>query len=298
MGIRTDKQISSNPFKARDILCHVVSILLATVLLMNVPCVFAADLGLIEPQALARDQAAWVVLDARSAADWRAGHIPGARSFSWEDHTGTDEKGVRYKIRPPQELASALGALGIDEKTPVVVYGDADKDWGGEGWNVWVMTLLGHKGPVRLLDGGIRAWRAAGLPLKTGDEKYTGKPAGYRLTLRQRADISTTELRTLMGSVAIVDTRSNWEWFRRSIPTAVHIPWDKFHTGRENRPIAQAELKKLLSRHGIDPMKPVVYYCSGGIRSAYAWMVHELSGLPPARNYEGGMEEWKRAGPR
>jgi thiosulfate/3-mercaptopyruvate sulfurtransferase len=43
--------------------------------------------------------------------------------------------------------------------------------------------------------------------------------------------------------------------------------------------------------------RPVVYYCKGGIRSAYAWMVHVLAGFPGACNFEGGMEEWKTVFP-
>jgi thiosulfate/3-mercaptopyruvate sulfurtransferase len=95
--------------------------------------VSAANLGLIEPAVLNGEQAKWVVLDARPKAEWQAGHIPGARSFCWENYTRTDEKGVEYRVLPPQQLAAALADMGIDEKTPVVVYGDADTSWGGEG---------------------------------------------------------------------------------------------------------------------------------------------------------------------
>ena len=129
----------------------------------NFTSALAHDVGLIEPRALARNPAAWVVLDARPKSQWQAGHIPGARSFSWEDYTGTDGKGIPYKVRPPREMAEGLGAMGIDEKTPVTVYGDADKSWGGEGWTVWVLAWLGQKGPIRLLDGGIQEWRAGGI---------------------------------------------------------------------------------------------------------------------------------------
>ena len=58
----------------------------------------AADLALLDPQTLAKAPSAWVVLDARPRSEWQAGHIPGARSFSWEEYTRTDEKGVRYKV--------------------------------------------------------------------------------------------------------------------------------------------------------------------------------------------------------
>lgn len=254
----------------------------------------AANLGLIEPAALYREQAKWVVLDARPKSEWQAGHIPGARSFCWENYTRTDEKGVEYRVFPPQQLAAALADMGIDEKTPVVVYGDADTSWGGEGWDAWVLSWLGHKGPIRLLNGGIQAWRARNLPLAKGAEKPVAQKARYQVSLNPRIDITTEELDRLKGSLAVVDVRSTLEWLKGRVPGAVRIPWDDFHTGKDRRPLPPAQLKKLLEKHGVQTTKPVVYYCAGGIRSGYAWLVHELAGLPGARNYEGGMAAWQK----
>ena len=127
--------------------------LLVSVLLSSVS--MAADLGLIDAASLKGNTAKYVILDGRSRADWEAGHIPGAIQFFWDSYTRTDANGVKYSSFPPQELAIALAALGIDEKTPLVVYGDADKSWGSEGYDVWLFSWLGHKGPIRLLNGGI-----------------------------------------------------------------------------------------------------------------------------------------------
>jgi len=256
--------------------------------------VSAADLGLIEPSTLSRDTSRWVILDARPRAEWLAGHIPGARSLCWEDVTRTDEKGVQFTPLPPGELAAALAALGIDEKTAVVVYGDADKSWGGEGYDVWLLSRLGHKGPVRLLNGGIQAWRGLNMPLVKGEEKTAVKKPRYQVEINPQVIIATEEIYRKKGSFALVDVRSTFEWFKGRIPGAVHIPWDDFYSGKERRPLTPVELKRLLARHGVDTSKPVVYYCLGGVRSAYAWMVHHLSGLPEARNYQGGWEAWRK----
>jgi thiosulfate/3-mercaptopyruvate sulfurtransferase len=205
---------------------------------------------------------------------------------------------VQYRVLPHQQLAVALAALGINEKTPVVVYGDGDRSWGGEGWNAWVLSWLGHKGPIRLLNGGIQSWRDRKLPLVRGSEQPVVSRVRYQVSLNPGIDITTEELARRTGTPAIVDVRSTLEWLKGRIPGAVHIPWDDFHTGKERRPLPPSEVKKLLAQHGIAPTRPVVYYCAGGIRSAYAWLVHELSGLPHARNYEGGMAAWKKEGPR
>ena len=272
-------------------------LLAATMVVISSTAGFAADLGLIDADILKGTVPKWVILDARPRAEWEAGHIPGARSFSWDDYTRTDEKGVKYSSFPPQELAVALAGLGIDEKTPLVIYGDADKSWGGEGYDVWLFSWLGHKGPVRLLNGGIQAWRSRNLPLVKGVEKPSARKVRYQVDLKPRHVVSTEEIQKGKGAYTLVDVRSTFEWIKGSIPGAIHIPWEDFYTGTDRRPLSAAELKKLLSRHGVDTGKPVVYYCLGGVRSAYAWTVHQMSGLQEAKNYKGGWAAWdKRAG--
>lgn len=257
----------------------------------------AADLGLIDPTSLKTDLAKWVILDARPDDEWKGGHIPGAIPFSWENYTRTDAQGIEFSSFPPEELAAVLAGLGIDEKTPVVVYGDADKSWGCEGYDVWLLTWLGHEGPIRLLNGGIQAWRKLNFSLAEGPEKPVAKKAGYQVNLQPQCIASTEDVRNGNGSCVLVDVRSTFEWIKGRISGAIRIPWEDFHTGKDRRPLPPAELKKLLARHGVDTSKPVVYYCLGGVRSAYAWMTHQLAGLPDARNYKGGWAAWeKRSG--
>lgn len=255
---------------------------------------FALDLALMEPNELAHKQNAWVVLDARPKSEWLADHIPGSHSFSWEDYTETDQKGIPYRVWQPLDLAYALGEMGIEENTPIVVYGDADKSWGGEGWSCWVLAWLGHKGPIRLLSGGVQSWRRQGLPMRAGDEEKAEAPVRYQPALRSELDIQASELEENGSSMVLIDTRSTLEWWKGPLPGAIHIPWTEFYTGEDRKPLGRNALQKLLKERGVNGEKPIVYYCAGGVRSGYAWMAHQLSGLPPARNYEGGMEEWKR----
>lgn len=236
-----------------------------------------------------------VILDARPGSIWAQGHIPGACSFSWEDYTRTDTNGVKYRTLPPQELAQVLGRMGIDAAKDVLIYADADTSWGGEGWAAWVLAWLGHTGTVYILDGGIQAWQKGGLELEVGAEKCsaTEEPVEYAVNLRDELNINARTLQKNRSSYTIIDTRNYWnEWLLGHIPDAVHINWEEFYTGENHRPLDAEGLRTLLQQHGIDPEKPVVYYCTGGIRSGYTWLVHILAGLPAAINFEGGSEEW------
>ena len=177
------------------------------------------------------------------------------------------------------------------------MYGDADKSWGSEGYDVWLLSWLGHKGPIRLLNGGIQAWRNQNLPLTRGVERAAAKKSRYQVSLKPQYIVSTEDIQKGKGSYTLVDVRSTFEWIKGRIPGAIHIPWDDFYTGKDHRPLPSAELKKLLAKNGVDTSRPVVYYCLGGVRSAYAWTVHQLAGLPEAKNYKGSWAAWeKRAG--
>ena len=113
---------------------------------------------LIEPGDLAKSEAArqYIVLDARSEADYKKEHIPGAR---WVDHEkwskafvdGGDIEGWSQRI----------GLLGISPNSKVVVYDDkgvnAARIW-------WILRYWGVQ-DARLLNGDWRAWRTEGLPM-------------------------------------------------------------------------------------------------------------------------------------
>ncbi len=292
---QSEKQFIRGRAGASRFMAILLSALLLTISLPSVG--MAADLGLIDAAALKGNTAKYVILDSRSKADWESGHIPGAIQFFWDSYTRTDGKGVKYSSLPPQELAAAFAKLGIDEKTPLVVYGDADKSWGSEGFSVWLFTWLGHKGPIRLLNGGIQSWRAQNLPLAKSAEKPVAAKPLYKFEVKPQYIVTTEDVQNSKGAFTLIDTRSTFEWIKGKIPGAVHIPWEDFYTGKDRHPLPAAELKKLLTKHNVDTSRPIVYYCLGGVRSAYAWTVHQLAGLPEARNYKGSWAAWeKRAG--
>jgi len=269
--------------------------LLLTLIMTATTSAFGADLGLITPSTLAKENA-WIILDCRPEKNYDQGHLPGALPFSWEKLTATDKDGVKYRILPPDELAARLGRMGISEKSWIVFYGDADSSWGGEGWGAWVMTWLGHTGPVRILEGGISAWEQAGRPVEK-DRPKEAQAATYLVNLKPEKDMTVQQLVDHGDQYTLIDVRSTLEWIKGHLPNAIHISWEKFYQGPERKPLSREQLQKLLADQGVSLNKPAVYYCTGGIRSGYAWVVHELSGLGPAINFEGGTEAWDKLRP-
>jgi thiosulfate/3-mercaptopyruvate sulfurtransferase len=163
---------------------------------------------------------------------------------------------------------------------------------------VWFLEYYGHPN-AKMLDGGFRAWKAAGAPVTT--DATPPKAAAFKTSERRNVLASAADvLRSLhKKEAAILDTRSAGEYLGTqvraarggAIPGAVHIEWtDNLTADGKFKP--GAELEAMYSRAGITPDKEVISYCQGGYRAAHSYVALRLLGYPRVRNYIGSWKEW------
>lgn len=234
-----------------------------------------------------------VVLDARDAASFAQGHVPGAQMYAWQGTTG--EGASRGRLKPDlQAIANALAALGVDTGRPALIYGAVAAGWGEEGHAAWLLALLGHP-EIALLDGGFAAWRAAGRPVVTSHTR----PTPGRFDVRLRADLRAD--RDHVGRARqVIDVRSLME-FRGATPYgelrggriagARHVDWRSL-VDESGRLLSAARVARALTDVGIDPSDEIVTVCSCGVRSAFAAVALSARGVTRVRNYDASMAEW------
>ena len=94
-------------------------------------------------------------------------HIPGAVYVSLDDdladHTRTGRG--RHPLPSGGAVQAAARCWGLQQGEPVVVYDDWNRAGSARAW--WVLTAAGIPG-VRILDGGLAAWTAAGGAIDAG----------------------------------------------------------------------------------------------------------------------------------
>ena len=260
---------------------------------------FAVVVSFLSPGDAARlvDDGA-TVLDGRGRFAFRRGHLPGAQRTDWEDfRDGWGRTGRLGADLAP--LADRLAGLGVDEGRPVLVYGDGGAGFGEEGRLAWMLAYLGHP-RVHLLDGGYQAWTAAAGRVVQGG---AGRPRPGRFAPRPQAalrrDLAAVMLHRSKGDALLLDVRSAEEWAGRTpfweargghLPEARHLDWRQL-LGPDGRLLPEAELRRRLGRRGVDGTRPVVTYCTAGVRSAFVWAVLLQLGFAAA-NYDGSMWEW------
>ena len=110
---------------------------------------------------------------------YHAGHIPGAVFVDLDlDLAGPPGAGGRHPLPAASDFEAAMRHAGVDGDRLVVVYDDADSTAAARAW--WLLRYFGHPS-VRVLDGGFRAWTAAGHAAEPGPSGAPGSPGTIEL---------------------------------------------------------------------------------------------------------------------
>ncbi len=249
---------------------------------------------IVPPAELASDPTP-LVIDLRPVEQFAPAHIDGAVHLDlWGvSLIDTSEAPLRAFMWMVGHL---FGLRGVTPERPVVV---CEQDSGMRAARAfWLLEYLGHP-DVRLLDGGIGAWRTAGLPLTA--TLVAPQPSGWHGEADPARIATWRDVSDRLGrpDCAIVDTRSVEEYrgdlvrAKRggAIPGAVHLEW-KQNLAEDGRFRSREELARMYEAVGVTPDREVVTYCQGGYRAAHTYLALRLLGYPRVRNYTGSWKEW------
>ncbi|MFI5428936.1 sulfurtransferase [Aeromicrobium sp. UC242_57] len=154
----------------------------------------------------------------------RAGHVPGAVYVDLDHELaahGVPTDG-RHPLPAVEALQVSARSWGIDDDSTVVVYDDQGNLAAGRAW--WLLTYAGVQ-DVRVLDGGLQAWTAAGRELATGGE--TAPAGSVTLAYGHLPVIGADEALDAAAEGSLLDARAP-ERYRGETepidPVAGHIP--------------------------------------------------------------------------
>ena len=200
-----------------------------------------------------------------------------------------------------KELQALIEYLNISSQHHVVVYDDEGGAWAGR--LIWNLHCLGFT-RTSLINGGIHAWLAAGLP--TTSEVIIHEPVShlFKVDLSHLADyqIGYPELLSLVDQQAtqLWDCRTLEEYTglrlaaRRGghIPGALHFEWSTALNRENHLKLHSFErIQQRLTQLGFQFDKSVVIYCQSHHRSGLAYVVARLLGWS-VRAYDGAWSEW------
>ncbi|GLY17764.1 hypothetical protein Kisp01_47780 [Kineosporia sp. NBRC 101677] len=234
--------------------------------------------------------------------EFRAGHIPGAVYVDLDAQLaspGSSEAG-RHPLPTAAAFQQSARSWGLNSSDTVVVYDDNGLLAAARLW--WLLRWAGFDGEVRLLDGGLQAWKEAGQPLATGDEPA---PAEGDVTLGE-GKLPTVEVDEVpefvenggllldarpagrfSGEVASIDPRPG------HIPGAVSAPATG-NLGDNGRFAAPDVLRRKFGDLGVSDDRAVGVYCGSGVTAAHDLLALAVAGFDADRVplYPGSYSQW------
>ncbi|WP_447645130.1 sulfurtransferase [Nocardioides zeae] len=244
-----------------------------------------------------------VVLDVRwrlggppGHGEYLTGHVPGAVYVDLDSELAAHGEPTdgRHPLPDVAALQEAARRWGVRRGSRVVAYDGAGNLAAARAW--WLLRWAGVT-DVRLLDGALPAWTAAGGALETDDVV----PAPGDVELAPGA-LPTLELEAVGGfprDGVLLDARAS-ERFCGEVepvdPKAGHVPGATSAPTADNldadgRFLPADALRERFAALGADGSRPVAVYCGSGVTAAHQVAALAVAGVDAAL-YPGSWSQW------
>ncbi len=257
----------------------------------------------LERPDIAIVDASWYLPDMKrdAKAEYVAEHIPGAMFFDI-DAIADKSSALPHMLPSAEEFARIAGDMGISDQDTIIVYDGLGLFSSARVW--WTFRTFGAE-HVFVLDGGLPAWKAAGLPVTDALSKPVRKRFESRLdSARVLARPQMLEV-VNSGSAAIADARSAARFAGTApepraglrgghMPGAASVPFNLLvDNGRLKSP---SEIEDVFKQQRLDLTGDVVTTCGSGVTAAVISLALESIGHKDHALYDGAWAEWGMPG--
>lgn len=227
-------------------------------------------------------------------------HIPTAAHTSigkWRSNNGT-----YLEIRSDKEIQDEIRALGIDDKTHVVLYApiNTPKDLLKTSYVYWALNYYGIE-TVSLLDGGLNQWIKEGYTV-TADVPEV-KPSSYTVSAKPSKIADITYVKAHIGKLPMIDARPADKYLgitptdtvKRDghIKGAMSYSWNYSVDGDYLLKSKEALDDLFEKGYNLKKDEEVIVYCTGGLETSFNYFVLSgVLGYENVRLYDASMKEW------
>jgi thiosulfate/3-mercaptopyruvate sulfurtransferase len=232
-------------------------------------------------------------------AEYHKEHIPGALFFDIDD-IADETSPLPHMLPSTTKFASRMKKMGIGDGMDVVAYDSEGLYSAARVW--WMFRAMGHES-VRVLNGGLKKWKAEGRPLEDG-EPVKRSERHFTPTFNAELVRDVADVQALIGSTAaqIVDARAAARFAGTApeprqglrsghIPGSRNVPFQSLLNADGTLKPA-AELARIFAAAGVDAGKPVVASCGSGVTAGVIALALAVLGRPDAAVYDGSWTEW------
>jgi thiosulfate/3-mercaptopyruvate sulfurtransferase len=225
------------------------------------------------------------------------GHIPGAVYVDLDTELAEPPSlaAGRHPLPEPEKLQAAVRRWGVTEDRLTVVYDDISGMGAARAW--WLLRDCGL--PVRILDGGLKAWMESDGQLSQEDE--VPQPSAIEITPRQTKTVNLTQVQELLADhKLLLDARAGQRYRGEVEPLDSrpgHIPGARSAPAGHNldpdgRFLSDAQIRDRFEGHQLFPGNDdVAVYCGSGVTAIHQIAALAIIGIEAAL-YPGSYSQW------
>jgi thiosulfate/3-mercaptopyruvate sulfurtransferase len=229
-------------------------------------------------------------------ARYVANHIRGAAYFDI-DETSDHSTSLPHMLPTPEAFARSMSALGVGDQMTIVIY-EQEGVFSAPRAR-WMLRTFGAN-DVSILDGGLRAWTEAGLPLQSGQVQRA--PVSFHAKLDHDAVKSFAQMQQMIaGNGQILDARSAGRFSGHSpeprpgissghMPGATSLPFTELV--EEGRLKSAEKLHEIFLAKGVEMKQPITTTCGSGVTAAVIALGLEVAGAKNVSLYDGSWAEY------
>jgi thiosulfate/3-mercaptopyruvate sulfurtransferase len=231
--------------------------------------------------------------------DYLKAHIPGAVFFD-VDAVSDHSNPLPHMFPDAEQFGRDAGALGIGNGDVVVIYDSGGWVAGPRAW--WMFLAYGHP-QVRVLDGGLKKWRAEGRAVESG--AVTPKPATFKAAFDAKRVRSMQQMVANVASKAeqVIDARASDRFEGRvaeprpglrsgHIPGSRNVPYNKLFDAATGAMKPVDELRAAFSGASVKLDAPIITSCGSGVSAAVLTLALYRLGVENPALYDGSWSEW------
>ena len=228
------------------------------------------------------------------AAEFAAGHIPGARRFDIEALSDPAHP-APHMLPSAATFGAAMAALGVGRDDRIIIYDNSPLRSATRAW-----FMLRHFGAdrVAILDGGLAKWRSESRPL----EQSAPAPRRARFDAVERDAVVTKAMLLRGAGGPVLDARSRARFDGSAadprpgvapghMPGARNLPFADLYRA-DGTLKSENELAAAFLAAGVDPHSPFIATCGSGVTATSLLFAARRLGGRDARLYDGSWSEW------
>jgi len=237
--------------------------------------------------------------------DYLAAHLPDAVFFD-VDAVSDHANPLPHMFPSAEQFGRDVGGLGISNADTVVVYDSGGWVAAPRAW--WMFLSYGHD-KVRVLNGGLKKWRAEGRPVEGGE--FKARPASFKASYDPKRVRSIEQMIANVGSRAeqVIDARAADRFEGRAaeprpgirsghIPGARNVPYNNLFDAATGAMKPLDDLRKAFTGAGVNLDAPIVTSCGSGVSAGVLTLVLYRLGITDTALYDGSWSEWgQESGP-